>query len=127
MGSKDSSVPGRRGLLRLARQGLGILAPSWTRNNHRVPELPDLRILAEAFTSALGGRALTAWHVVRPLVLRGTSAELEALVGQQLRGVEQRGKFLTFRFDRDRVIINAMLTGRLGLAIPVPNRSRRRR
>jgi formamidopyrimidine-DNA glycosylase len=118
MGSKDSSVPGRRGLLRLARQGHGILAPSWTRNNHRMPELPDLRILAEAFTSALGGRPLGAWQVTQPLVLRGTSSELDALVGQRLAEVEQRGKFLTFRFDRDRVVINAMLTGRLGLATP---------
>jgi formamidopyrimidine-DNA glycosylase len=83
-----------------------------------VPELPDLRILAEAFTSALGGRALTAWSVVQPLVLRGTSAELDALVGQHLRDVEQRGKFLTFGFERDRVVVNAMLTGRLGLAAP---------
>ena len=32
--------------------------------------------------------------------------------------VEQRGKFLTFRFERDRVVINAMLTGRLGFAAP---------
>jgi formamidopyrimidine-DNA glycosylase len=118
MGSKDSSVPGRRGLLRLARQGHGILAPSSTRNNHRVPELPDLRILADAFTSALAGRTLTAWHVAQPLVLRGTSAELDGLVGQRLDAVEQRGKFLTFRFSRDRVVINAMLTGRLGLSAP---------
>jgi formamidopyrimidine-DNA glycosylase len=118
MGSKDSSVPGRLGLLRLARQGHGILAPSTTRNNQRVPELPDLRILAEAFTSALGGRALSAWQVAQPLVLRGTSSELDGLVGQHLDSVEQRGKFLTFRFSRDRIVINAMLTGRLGLAAP---------
>ena len=118
MGSKDSSVPGRLGLLRLARQGHGILAPSSTRNNLGVPELPDLRILAEAFTSALGGRALSAWRVTQPLVLRGTSAELDGLVGQHLDSVDQRGKFLTFRFSRDRIVINAMLTGRLGLAAP---------
>ena len=118
MGSKDSSVPGRRGLLRLARQGHGILAPSWTRNNHPVPELPDLRILADAFTAALAGRAVSGWHLTQPLVLRGTTAELDALVDQRLVRVEQRGKFLTFRLERDRIVINAMLTGRLGLGVP---------
>ena len=118
MGSKDSSVPGRRGLLRLARQGHGILAPSWTRNNHPMPELPDLRILAEAFTASLGGRPLSGWHVTQALVLSGTSGELEALVGQRLERVDQRGKFLTFQLSRDRVVINAMLTGRLGSGPP---------
>jgi formamidopyrimidine-DNA glycosylase len=83
-----------------------------------VPELPDLRILAQAFTAALGGRAIAGWHVTQPLVLRGTSAELDALVGQPLERVEQRGKFLTFQLGRDRVVINAMLTGRLGLGVP---------
>ena len=62
-----------------------------------MPELPDLRILAEAFTASLGGRAVSGWHVTQPLVLRGTSAELDALIGQRLERVEQRGKFLTFQ------------------------------
>ena len=83
-----------------------------------MPELPDLRILAEAFTAALGGRRVTGWRVSQPLVMRGTNSELDALVGQRLADVRQRGKFLTFALERDRVVINAMLTGRLGLGIP---------
>jgi formamidopyrimidine-DNA glycosylase len=83
-----------------------------------MPELPDLRILEEAFTASLVGRELTAAHARRPLVLRGTSAELLALRGQRLVEVRQRGKFLTLQLDRDRLVVNAMLTGRLGLAAP---------
>ncbi len=83
-----------------------------------MPELPDLRILADAFTAALAGRTLEATSVKQPLVLRGTGAELHGFQGREARSVEQRGKFLTLDFGADRIVINAMLTGRLGLARP---------
>jgi formamidopyrimidine-DNA glycosylase len=51
-----------------------------------------------------------------PLTVRGTPTELGALVGQRLLRFYRRGKFLWLDFDRDRVVINAMLTGRLQLA-----------
>ena len=83
-----------------------------------MPELPDLRILADAFTAALARRPLLATTVTQPLVLRGTSAELRGLEGAIVERVEQRGKFLTLRLGADRIVVNAMLTGRLGLAAP---------
>ena len=83
-----------------------------------MPELPDLDILADATNAALAGRPLVNVAVAQPLVMRGTPAELEALRGQRLVSVAQRGKFLTFQFDRDRIVINPMLTGRLGLGVP---------
>jgi formamidopyrimidine-DNA glycosylase len=48
--------------------------------------------------------------------VRGTPAEQQALVGQQLHRFHRRGKFLWLELDRDRVATNAMLTGRLQLA-----------
>jgi formamidopyrimidine-DNA glycosylase len=83
-----------------------------------MPELPDLRILAEAFTAALSGRELLDTSVRQPLVLRGTASELAALNGARLARVDQRGKFLLLQFGGSRIVINAMLTGRLGLAEP---------
>jgi formamidopyrimidine-DNA glycosylase len=83
-----------------------------------MPELPDLRILADAFTAALAGRSLEASSLKQPLVLRGTGAELRGFDGRELRSVTQRGKFLTLDFGADHIVINAMLTGRLGLAEP---------
>ena len=86
--------------------------------NPAVPELPDIDILADAFSAALVGRSLEGFAVPQPLVVRGTQAELSAMRGTRLRAVEQRGKFLTLRLDDDRIVVNAMLTGRLGLAAP---------
>lgn len=83
-----------------------------------MPELPDLDILADAGHAALVGRPLLTSDVVQPLVMRGTAAELAALQGQVLRSVRRRGKFLVFQFDRDRVVMNLMLTGRLGFVAP---------
>ena len=83
-----------------------------------MPELPDLAIVADALHAALGGRPVTAARAPGPLAVRGTPAELEALVGQRLVGVRRRGKLLIADLDRDRVVINPMLTGRLQLAPP---------
>ena len=83
-----------------------------------MPELPDLDILADMAQGALTGRPLTGSSVVQSLVLRGTAGELAALEGQQLTSVRRRGKFLVFQLDRDRLVMNLMLTGRLGLAAP---------
>jgi len=83
-----------------------------------VPELPDLAILADALDSALSGRSLQAWATPQSLVVRGTPAELDSFVGQQLIEVWRRGKFIGFQFERDRLVLNPMLTGRIGLAAP---------
>jgi formamidopyrimidine-DNA glycosylase len=83
-----------------------------------MPELPDLDILADAMAAALVDRPVVSSTLPQPLVLRGTARELDALIGQTLLDVSQRGKFLTFTLSRDRVVMNPMLTGRLGLASP---------
>ena len=81
-----------------------------------MPELPDLAILADAFNTALAGRRVLAAEAVGPLTVRGTPRELDAFSGQRLVRFYRRGKFLWLEFDRDRIAINAMLTGRLQLA-----------
>ncbi|HLO34855.1 MAG TPA: DNA-formamidopyrimidine glycosylase family protein [Candidatus Deferrimicrobium sp.] len=83
-----------------------------------MPELPDLAIVADALHAALAGRPVTAARAPGPLAVRGTPTELEALVGQRLGSVRRRGKLLILDLDRDRVVINPMLTGRLQLAPP---------
>ncbi len=83
-----------------------------------MPELPDLAVLAEAFAATLPGRPILNVAAPQTLVVRGTPAELEALRAQALRRVQRRGKFLVFELGRDRVVVNPMLTGRLGLAAP---------
>lgn len=83
-----------------------------------MPELPDLAILADALHAGLAGRAVVGADVVQPLVMRATGGELAALEGQVLGSVRRRGKFLLFDLERDRIVTNPMLTGRLGMAVP---------
>jgi formamidopyrimidine-DNA glycosylase len=83
-----------------------------------VPELPDLDILADGLGASFVGRSVVSTTVTQSLVVRGTSQELAALVGQSLQSLTRRGKFLTFQLDSDRIVINPMLTGRLGFAVP---------
>lgn len=53
-----------------------------------------------------------------PLAVRGTPAELAGLVGQTVKAIRRHGKFLEIDLDRDRVVVNPMLTGRFQLAAP---------
>ncbi len=83
-----------------------------------VPELPDLTVVAEAFHAALTGRPIESISAPAPLAVRGTPAELQALVGQRVLSIRRRGKFLLIELDRDAVVVNPMLTGRFQLAAP---------
>jgi formamidopyrimidine-DNA glycosylase len=83
-----------------------------------VPELPDLAIVAEAFHAALAGRPIKVATAPAPLAVRGTPAELDALASQVLTGISRRGKFLILELERDRIVVNPMLTGRFQLAAP---------
>jgi formamidopyrimidine-DNA glycosylase len=81
-----------------------------------VPELPDLSVVADALHAALAGRPLTAATALMPLAVRRTPVELEALVGQRVVRVSRVGKFLDLDLERDRIVVNPMLTGRFQLA-----------
>jgi formamidopyrimidine-DNA glycosylase len=83
-----------------------------------VPEAPDLTIVAEAFHAALAGRPISRAEALAPLAVRGTPAELSGLVGQRIAAIRRRGKFLLVDLDRDRVVVNPMLTGRFQLTEP---------
>jgi formamidopyrimidine-DNA glycosylase len=81
-----------------------------------VPELPDLDVVADALHAALAGRTIDGVRALMPLAVRGTPAELASLAGQRVRRIARVGKFLDLDLDRDRVVVNPMLTGRFQLA-----------
>jgi formamidopyrimidine-DNA glycosylase len=83
-----------------------------------LPELPDLTVVAEALDAALRDRPVDAATAPGPLAVRGTPAELAALVGQRVSAIRRRGKFLAIDLDRDAIVVNPMLTGRFQLAAP---------
>ena len=71
-----------------------------------VPELPDLAVVAEAFHAALAGRPITSVEAPGPLAVRGTPAELEALVGQRRRSASgAAASSCSLDLDRDRVVV----------------------
>jgi formamidopyrimidine-DNA glycosylase len=90
----------------------------------RVPELPDLAILADVFSAALEGRPVTAIRVVDPLVVRATPDQVAALGGEVVQRVGRRGKHLVFRLERHDIWAAPMLSGRFGLAVPGAARPR---
>jgi formamidopyrimidine-DNA glycosylase len=75
-------------------------------------------VVADALHAAIVGRSITAVSAPGPLAVRGTPAELDALVGQRVASIRRRGKFLLVELERDAIAINPMLTGRLQLAAP---------
>ena len=68
-----------------------------------MPELPDLTVVADALHAALAGRAVVSASAPGPLAVRGTPAELEALVGQRVESIRRRGKFLLIELERDAI------------------------
>ena len=81
-----------------------------------MPELPDLTVVADALHAALAGRLVRSASAPGPLAVRGTPAELAALVGQEVRSIRRLGKFLLIDLERDAIACNPMLTGRFQLA-----------
>jgi formamidopyrimidine-DNA glycosylase len=87
-----------------------------------MPELPEVETIRRGIAPFVVGRQ------VRGLVLRTTklrwpvSAELaDQLVGQTVRAVERRGKYLLLRFGRGTLLIHLGMSGYLRvLETPVP-------
>jgi formamidopyrimidine-DNA glycosylase len=77
-----------------------------------------LTVVVEAFQAALAGRRIVRAEAPAPLAVRGTPAELAGLLGQRLVAVRRRGKFVLVDLERDRIVVNPMLTGRFQLVAP---------
>ena len=83
----------------------------------RVPELPDLTVVAEELARRVSGRTVLEASAPAPILVRATPAELESLVGTAVGPASRRGKFLLLPFERDGVVdrllaANPMLAGR---------------
>ncbi len=84
MGGMTPPCPGLQGLRILIRWGPRMLSRAGARNNGAMPELPDLRILADAFTASPGGTLARLDNGHTATGLRGTGAELRGYEGLDL-------------------------------------------
>jgi formamidopyrimidine-DNA glycosylase len=105
-------------LVRPGKSSTGVQRATIGYDRSAVPESPDLTVVAEALDAALRGRPIRSASAPAPLAVRGTPAELDALVGQVVTSIRRRGKFLLIDLDRDAIVVNPMLTGRFQLALP---------
>jgi formamidopyrimidine-DNA glycosylase len=86
----------------------------------RVPELPDLTIVAEQLAARITGRTVLEATAPAPILVRATPAELATLPGTVVGTARRRGKFLLLPFERDgkpirMLAANPMLAGRFWL------------
>lgn len=90
-----------------------------------MPEWPDLHVLRQRLESDLAGKAAVAAEVYNPIIIRAVVPMPEWLAGRRLMRLTHRGKFLTFHWDDDSLmVVNPMLTGHFALAQPKAKRSK---
>jgi formamidopyrimidine-DNA glycosylase len=84
-----------------------------------VPELPELRALAERVDHAVAGRRLTAVCVLGFSGLKTVSPTPEDLVGAEVTRCKSRGKYLVCEFgEGGRALLHLGNSGRLDLETP---------
>ncbi|MCL6642830.1 MAG: bifunctional DNA-formamidopyrimidine glycosylase/DNA-(apurinic or apyrimidinic site) lyase [Candidatus Bipolaricaulota bacterium] len=78
-----------------------------------MPELPEVETLRRALTQELEGTKLRALHIYEPrLVQNASERDLQrALVGQRLRAIGRRAKFLLFDFGKYTALLHLRMTG----------------
>lgn len=86
-----------------------------------MPELPEVETLRRALDRELAGRTLQTVTIYEPRLLQNTSERefKRALIGQRLRCVNRRAKFLLFDFGHHTAVLHLRMTGWPTLT-PVP-------
>ena len=96
-----------------------------------MPELPELEVIKEVLQRRVVGAKISEVQVLPPggpIVVRDLTGRGFAgtLTGQDILGIQRRGKFLIFEFGDSQtpcyLAINPKLTGRLQLADPADKR-----
>lgn len=90
-----------------------------------MPEWPDLFVVRGRLEERLAGRSVTAAEVFNPIVLRAVQPMAQWLEGRRLSSLSHRGKFLTFHWDDESLmVVNPMLTGVFALTSPGAKRTK---
>jgi formamidopyrimidine-DNA glycosylase len=85
-----------------------------------MPELPEVRALAERLDVAVAGQRLVDVTVPGFSGLKTVAPSPSALIGSALRGVRSRGKYVAFDFgEHGRALVHLGNSGRLDIERPV--------
>ena len=83
-----------------------------------MPELPEIRALAERLEAAVGSRALHRVDVLQFSSLKTFEPRLDSFSGRTLDGVGARGKYLVWRFGGPRLLVHLSQGGRIDVESP---------
>jgi formamidopyrimidine-DNA glycosylase len=83
-----------------------------------MPEQPEVQALAERLEAALGGQELRGVMPYGFSALKTVSPAPDELLGQTLRAVGRRGKYLLFEFDGARIALHLSQGGRIDVEAP---------
>jgi len=86
-----------------------------------VPELPEVENIVRSLRPELVGRQITGFRLLWERTVAAPSPEAfqQMLVGQEVRSVRRRGKFLVFDLSGGQsLLVHLRMTGQLGLCRP---------
>lgn len=83
-----------------------------------MPELPEIRALAERLRDAVGGGVLHRVDVLQFSALKTVEPRLDSLSGRTLADVSTRGKYLLLDLEGPRLLIHLSQGGRMDLEDP---------
>lgn len=83
-----------------------------------MPELPEVQALAERLDAVIAGTALRGVTPYGFSALKTVAPDPSSVIGQRLRSVGRRGKFLLFEFERARIALHLSQAGRLDVESP---------
>ncbi len=81
-----------------------------------MPELPEVETIKRKLDSLVAGLTITGVNLITPKIVRAPEPDLfiENLVGQKIRRVGRRGKFLLFYLNNDLLLaVHLRMTGRI--------------
>jgi formamidopyrimidine-DNA glycosylase len=83
-----------------------------------VPELPEIRALAERLNEVLGGADLTALDLLQFSSLKTFAPRPDDMIGRRIDGVSSRGKFVVIDLGGPRVLFHLSQGGRVDVESP---------
>ena len=86
-----------------------------------MPELPEVEVTRRSFAQRIAGARVRSVFMGKPLRWP-LGADPQGLVGQQVHGVDRRGKYLLLRLDEAVLLVHLGMSGSLQFAAELPPR-----